>query len=141
ESRAFEIAADCIGGVSSDSLSPGSIAFNLQRLQEAARSLSDRLPTEVWRIVLNLGFDPPDPGSPDWALDWIEMMQALLVKLAALESLCRQTIPISPTSDFLEIGQRIERGMQTAMLLRNALFHPECSGFQQHLEAKSHLLA
>jgi uncharacterized alpha-E superfamily protein len=100
----------------------GSVA-NLHRL---ARVLRDTISIDAWRIlqeiyraVFNFRPDATDPAS-----GILELMDHLIVTLAAFAGLASDSMTRGQAWRFLDIGRRVERALFVAQFLQDSLVEP-----------------
>ena len=101
----------------------GSVA-NLHRL---ARVLRDTISTDAWRIlqemyraVFNFRASPSDPAS-----GVLELLDNLIVTLAAFAGLASDSMTRGQAWRFLDIGRRVERAAFVSRFLRDSLVEPD----------------
>lgn len=101
----------------SDSLRSG-----LDRLVQIGSRLRDRLSLLAWRIIQEIddGFRLTDPTHAT-ATDLLEVTDHLLVHLAAISGIVMENMTRTQVYQFLDLGRRIERSLQTLSILEEGL--------------------
>ncbi len=101
----------------------GGLPQTLQALGQAAWSVRERLSADTWRVINEvethfeaLTQDPP--GELGLALDELDPMVTVLVAFSALT---QENMTHNEGWHFIEAGRRLERGINTAALLRGTL--------------------
>jgi uncharacterized alpha-E superfamily protein len=114
---------EAVFGKSNGDALRGSVA-NLHRL---ARVLRDTISTDAWRIlqeiyraVFNFRTGPTDPAS-----GILELMDHLIVTLAAFAGLASDSMTRGQAWRFLDIGRRVERASFTSQFLKDSLVEPD----------------
>ena len=103
----------------------GSLAHTLTSLERTASSVRDRLSVDCWRIVNQLNLDllfPWDPRSSRLA-DFVLLLNQVLNLLTAFSGLSTESMTRGSGWRFLDMGRRIERALDTLMLVRRTLVH------------------
>jgi len=108
---------------------PGSVAANLKRVQQAAKSVRDRLSLDCWRVINHLdGFaDAPD-------MDPLERLDETLFTLSAFSGLAMESMTRGLGWRFMDMGRRVERAINQIHLINIAL-PLVCSDSRNALEA------
>ena len=101
--------------VSADRSLPASLASNLDYLVNLLDRIKVRLPPEAWQMQRQIRRRP--------AMLDAAACTTLRQQLAAFEGLTSEAMPRDTAWRFLDLGRRIERGMQLLLLLRD-LLHP-----------------
>ena len=101
----------------------GGLPQTLQALGQAAWSVRDRLSNDTWRIVNDIdrhlnALTRNPPQALGGALD---VLDPLVTSLVAFSALMHENMTHNEGWHFLETGRRLERGMNTATLLRSTL--------------------
>ena len=109
----------------SDPLEPGTVAQSLAGLREAARSVRDQLSETTWSVLAatDRAVADLDAGSDPGAA-----MNAVVVGMLALTGLTAENMIRDPGWLLMDLGRRIERGLQVTALLRattSQTLHPE----------------
>jgi uncharacterized circularly permuted ATP-grasp superfamily protein/uncharacterized alpha-E superfamily protein len=92
---------------------PGTLAFAVRRLVDAAHGARDQLSMDTWLVISSMQRDLLEVPSLERAT-----LQRVLVSLLALAGLGSESLVRDPGWRFLDAGRRIERGAQLAALLR-----------------------
>src|SRR5262249_36423454 len=102
-----------------DAARPGSVRALVLSLARMARTLRDRIPSDAWRIVV--GLDRALGGGRNAHLrgpaEALERLDELVVRLSALEGLVTEGMTRGEGWRFLDMGRRVERGIQLVDLL------------------------
>ncbi|MGB5834923.1 MAG: circularly permuted type 2 ATP-grasp protein [Thiohalocapsa sp.] len=101
----------------------GGLPQTLQALGQAAWSVRDRLSNDTWRIVNDIdrhlnSLTRHRPQALGGALD---VLDPLVTSLVAFSALTHENMTHNEGWHFLEAGRRLERGINTATLLRSTL--------------------
>ncbi len=102
---------------------PLGIRATLQELHRQASVVRDRISLDTWRIINRLATDFLH-GTSDQDADFgdaLECLDHLLISLAACNGLVSEAMTRGQAWRFLDIGRRIERGLQMVTLLRYTL--------------------
>lgn len=99
----------------SDASRIGTMRFNVQSVLRAGRSVRDRLSDDTWRLINALEHSLSTPANLPDALEGIER---LILTLAGFAGLSTESMSRGPSWQFIEIGRRLERAMNTLHLLR-----------------------
>lgn len=101
----------------------GGLPQTLQALVQAAWSVRDRLSTDTWRIVneIEKGLQRLTGFPPEALSDALDVLDALVTSLVAFSALTHENMTHNEGWHFLEAGRRLERGVNTATLLRSTL--------------------
>jgi uncharacterized alpha-E superfamily protein len=104
---------ECVGG----------LPQTLQALGQAAWSVRDRLSNDTWRIINDIdrhlnALTRHPPQALGSALD---VLDPLVTALVAFSALTHENMTHNEGWHFLEAGRRLERGINTATLLRSTL--------------------
>ncbi|MDQ6613396.1 MAG: circularly permuted type 2 ATP-grasp protein [Actinomycetota bacterium] len=92
---------------------PGTLAYAVRRLVEAAHASRDQLSVDTWLVISSLQRDLLEVPSLARAT-----LQRVLVSLLALAGLGAESLVRDPAWRFMDAGRRIERGAHVASLLR-----------------------
>jgi uncharacterized alpha-E superfamily protein len=92
---------------------PGTLAFDVQRLLDAAYAARDQLSVDTWLVVSSLHRDLLDIPSLGRVT-----LRRVLASLLALAGLGAESMVRDPGWRFMDAGRRIERGAQLSALLR-----------------------
>jgi uncharacterized circularly permuted ATP-grasp superfamily protein/uncharacterized alpha-E superfamily protein len=95
---------------------PESVVAILERVQEAARNVRDRLSLDCWRVINRLeGFADTPAG------DLLEVLDDALFTLSAFSGLAMESMTRGLGWRFMDMGRRMERAMTQADLIRIGL--------------------
>jgi uncharacterized circularly permuted ATP-grasp superfamily protein/uncharacterized alpha-E superfamily protein len=99
----------------------GTLRQTVSRLVQLASTVRDRMSLDGWRIIRQMdeAFWPGDSGTSLASL--LDALDALLLNLAAFTGLVMESMTRTPAWRFLDLGRRLERGLQTATLVRSML--------------------
>jgi uncharacterized alpha-E superfamily protein len=99
------------------------LAHTLEALRLTASQVRDRLSVDGWRIVyqMNLQVLFPWEAQPGRLGDLVLLLNQVLNLLAALSGLGTESMTRGLGWRFLDMGRRIERGLQTLRLFRRML--------------------
>jgi uncharacterized circularly permuted ATP-grasp superfamily protein/uncharacterized alpha-E superfamily protein len=98
-----------------------SLRGTVTRLAHLGAVVRDRLSLDTWQILRQLDEQFwPSSTEADMA-DMLEKINALLQSLSAFTGLTLENMTRTQAWQFLQLGRRIERGVQTASLIRNML--------------------
>jgi uncharacterized alpha-E superfamily protein len=114
-----------IQGVIGDEESGGVRGF-LAQVHNLARIHRERLSPDSWRILENIHqrVARHKPGSDESARGWLDLLNDLVVTLAAFIGLSADSMMHSQAWRFLDMGRRLERAVFLAALLRDTLVNP-----------------
>ena len=106
-----------------------SLRATVSKLARLASVVRDRISLDTWRIVRQMDeqFWPTTRESN--LADMLERIDTLLVNLSAFSGLVLENMTRTPAWQFLDLGRRLERGLQTTSLIRIML---EGSGATEH---------
>lgn len=101
----------------------GSLVQTLSSLLLSARSVRDRLSNDTWRVINDIDEELRSlrnitPGRLSDALDELD---SLITALSAFSGLTMENMTRGRSWRFLDIGRRLERGLQTTRLLQATL--------------------
>ncbi len=95
---------------------PESVVFILQRVQQTARKVRDRLSVDSWRAISRLeDFAGRPSGDP------LELLDKTLFILSAFSGLAMESMTRGLGWRFMDMGRRVERAMNQASLIRIGL--------------------
>ena len=95
---------------------PESVAAVIKRVQEAARNVRDRLSLDSWRVINRLEVFADDPaGEP------LDRLNDALFTLSAFSGLAMESMTRGLGWRFMDMGRRMERGMNQCALIRVGL--------------------
>jgi uncharacterized alpha-E superfamily protein len=94
----------------------------LDRLLRLASQVRDRFSVDAWRILVRIDQHFNIPGGIETAdlTDVLNLTNALVTDLAAIEGLAMESMTRTHVFRFLNLGRRLERALQTVGLLRSA---------------------
>ena len=102
-----------------DDAQVGTLRFTVSQLARLASTVRDRLSLDSSRTIRQMDEQFwPATGQPDLA-DALEKIDALLANLSAFTGLVMESMTRTQTWHFLDLGRRLERGMQTIGLIRS----------------------
>ena len=105
--------------------------FLFGRLKEMADMLHDRLSMDTWELFTELPSLLPEKNANHQVL--LNRLNALILRQSALSGLIREDMTRDHSWRFMEIGRRLERGMQILNLL-SGIDHCARNGFNASLE-------
>ena len=106
----------------------GSLATMLISLHRAAAVVRDRLSIDSWRILNGLCLELAPPSAPDAQValaDVLSLLNGLILDLSAFSGMGTESMTRGPGWRFLDMGRRVERGVQTLALVRSTLVEPQ----------------
>jgi uncharacterized alpha-E superfamily protein len=95
----------------------GGIRATLNRIQAAAFAVRDRLSADTWRVLNRLTSGARSPAGQMPLVHAADRLNGLMVHLLAFSGLEMENMTRSHGWMFLELGRRLERGIQTARLV------------------------
>jgi uncharacterized circularly permuted ATP-grasp superfamily protein/uncharacterized alpha-E superfamily protein len=101
-----------------------SLRWNLKELRRIAWHLKERLSSDTWRVLQQLEsqFSGFAPASADQRyFGGLDLLDSVVLTLSAFSGLLMENTTRGFGWRFLEIGRRMERGLQTIELLRSSL--------------------
>lgn len=109
-----------------DPEAPDSPRAAVAQVHRLAWLLRDRMSADAWRVLSRLEGELAQPGDhPALRVSTaLERIDSTILSLAAFSGLAMESMTRGLGWRFLEIGRRIERGIQVASLLRAALVRP-----------------
>jgi uncharacterized circularly permuted ATP-grasp superfamily protein/uncharacterized alpha-E superfamily protein len=110
-----------------DSSRSGSLPEIVDHLHRLAMLVRDRTSTDMWSVLshLNQRLASPPPGPAPLAGDAVDVLNQLLLGLAAFHGLARENMTRAQAWRFLDMGLRIERAVYLSTLLDATLHAPE----------------
>ncbi len=122
-----------------DSENRSSLAFNVHHVRRLAWLLRDRISADAWRILnqLDLQFSGPPPAEGLRVSAAQDRLNDAVITLSAFSGMVMESMTRGDGWRFLEIGRRLERGMQMTELLRHGLAtsgHDDAAALQGLLE-------
>jgi uncharacterized circularly permuted ATP-grasp superfamily protein/uncharacterized alpha-E superfamily protein len=114
-----------IQGVMGDEERVG-ISGLLAQIHNLARIHRERLSPDSWRILENIHQRVAryKPGSDQPVADWLDLLNDLVVTLAAFIGLSADSMMHSQAWRFLDVGRRLERALFLAKFLGETLVNP-----------------
>ena len=103
-----------------------SLRWNLKELRRVAWHLKERLSADTWRVLQQLEsqFSAFVPANADQRYaGGLDLLDSVVVTLSAFSGLLMENTTRGHGWRFQEIGRRMERGLQTAELLRSSLLN------------------
>ena len=102
---------------------PATLGSAVGELHRLAWRLRDRISSDAWRVLSQLESEVAQPTShPALRISrTLELLDDTLIRLAAFTGLVVESMTRELGWQFLEIGRRIERGMQVVEMLRQGL--------------------
>lgn len=115
---------------------PEGLAAHLAQVQEAARRVRDRLSPDSWHVLSRLDrlFDAPEASSRETIGRAQELLDDTLFALSAFSGLSMESMTRGLGWRFMDMGRRIERGLQQVALIRSGV-RRACQDPQSVLEA------
>ena len=112
-----------------DETQSSSLRSIVSQLLQSASVVRDRISLDCWRILKRLDeqFRPSNP-SPLTLSELLELIDSLLIELAAFSGLAMESMTRTYTWRFLDLGRRMERALQTLHLLRHSLLETPAAG-------------
>ena len=102
----------------------GGLAANLDSVRQTAATVRDRLSIDGWRLLNQMQLLPPeDPAARDATRTLLELNQVLTL-LSAFGGLAADSMTRGPGWIFLDLGRRLERGLQTLRVVGGLLTPP-----------------
>ncbi len=114
-------------GIIADEDRPGSLAFAVRALLEAANAVRDQLSGDTWLVLANVEHDLAPLRRPfgDTGTDRQATIEAALTgvhrSLLALAGLATESMVRDPGWSFMDTGRRLERAALLTALLRNTV--------------------
>ena len=107
----------------SDGARIGSLAQTLSALLLSARSVRDRLSNDTWRVINDIDEELRSLRNitPARLSDALDELDNLITALSAFTGLTMENMTRGRSWRFLDIGRRLERGLQTSRLLQSTL--------------------
>jgi uncharacterized circularly permuted ATP-grasp superfamily protein/uncharacterized alpha-E superfamily protein len=117
--RALDAARDALH----DLKAFGSVIYLVRAARRTAASMRERLSPDFWTLLLNLESGLVDPARHLLSeADALQQVESALQSLAALSGLAQENMNRSAGWRFLDMGRRLERGINTCRFTR-ALSH------------------
>jgi uncharacterized circularly permuted ATP-grasp superfamily protein/uncharacterized alpha-E superfamily protein len=99
----------------------GSLAFNVHAIYRVASSMRDRLSSDMWRALSQLGHRATASHTPPTLSDLLDRLDQWVLTLAAFAGLAADSMTRAHGWRFLDIGRHLERLLVTVGLLRAVL--------------------
>jgi len=113
--RALDAARDTLH----DEQAFGSVIYLVRKARRTAASMRERLSADFWTLLLNLESGLLDPERHLLSeADALEVVERSLQSLAALAGLAQENMNRTAGWRFLDMGRRIERGVNTCRFAR-----------------------
>jgi uncharacterized alpha-E superfamily protein len=120
-------ALDAARAALQDSEAAGSVVTLVRRARRTAASMRERLSADFWTLLLNLEHGLTDPARRLLSeADALQQVENALQILAALSGLSQENMNRTAGWRFLDMGRRIERGINTCRFTR-VLAHGEAT--------------
>jgi uncharacterized circularly permuted ATP-grasp superfamily protein/uncharacterized alpha-E superfamily protein len=103
---------------------PGALGASVRQLHRLAWLLRDRLSADSWRVLARLDEELAEPAGVHPALrvsTALDRLDRTLLSLSAFNGLVMESMTRALGWQFLDLGRRIERGIEVVDLLRAAL--------------------
>ncbi len=100
-----------------------SLRSGIKQIRHVAWLLRDRISADAWRVLKHLdqqftGTPPPEPLRVSWAQD---LLDRTVISLSAFSGLATENMTRGHGWRFLDMGRRMERGLQTVRLVHDGL--------------------
>ncbi len=113
--RALDLANDALH----DAEAPGSVIDLVREARRTASSVRERLSADFWTLLLNLDARLLDGArNPGSEAEILQQVESTLQILAALSGLAQENMSRGPGWRFLDMGRRIERGINICRFTR-----------------------
>jgi uncharacterized alpha-E superfamily protein len=101
----------------------GSLRSTIQSLYRNASQVRDRLSLDSWRILLHVqqSLETTAQTPRLELLDVLELIHRVIRELAAFDGMLSESMTRALAWRFLDLGRRMERALQTLLLLQNSL--------------------
>jgi uncharacterized circularly permuted ATP-grasp superfamily protein/uncharacterized alpha-E superfamily protein len=101
---------------------PGRLRVTISDVHGLARVLRDRISGDAWRILQNIERDMSESApDTDQIAGALELLNKLAAGLLAFGGVVAESMTRGQAWSFLDLGQRLERAVSTARLLRSVL--------------------
>jgi uncharacterized circularly permuted ATP-grasp superfamily protein/uncharacterized alpha-E superfamily protein len=116
---------------------PGTLGATARALDRVARSIRDRLSTDTWTIVSTLAHELGDAERADdqRAVVLGARLDRVVMALAGLSGLTSESMTREAPWRFLDLGRRLERALNTALVIERTLAEVESEDEVTVLEA------
>jgi uncharacterized circularly permuted ATP-grasp superfamily protein/uncharacterized alpha-E superfamily protein len=110
-------------GLVADKEERRNLRSGVSQIRRVAWLVRDRISADAWRVLKHLdqqftGTPPPEPLRISWAQD---LLDRAVISLSAFSGLAIENMTRGHGWRFLDMGRRIERGLQTVRLVRDGL--------------------
>lgn len=99
----------------------GSFGWQVFQIHQMAFVLRDRLSADAWNIISELVADYEDSKAGPWERDLGDVLDRIVVDLTSFSGTVAEGMTRGHGWRFLEMGRRLERGLQLIELLRHGL--------------------
>lgn len=113
-----------LAGMLQDPAGISSLSYNLKLMRRTAWPLKERLSGDTWRVLQEIGFEASQPARPYLSKRPAALQLHLdqtITSLSAFAGLLSDSTTRGHGWRFLEIGRRLERGLQMMELLRHGM--------------------
>jgi len=117
------------------------LGWNLKQVRRVAWQLKERLSSDTWRVLqqLEMELSRSAPSRPDHRfVAQMNLLDGVILTLSAFAGLAMENTTRGQGWRFLDIGRRLERGLQMGHLLRQALVAAPAEP-TEYLEALLHV--
>jgi uncharacterized circularly permuted ATP-grasp superfamily protein/uncharacterized alpha-E superfamily protein len=100
------------------------IVWNARQIQRVAWQLKDRLSADTWRVLQQLEIDFARTVSPEpdqRLVSLLTLLDRTIISVSAFAGLLMESTTRGHGWRFLDLGRRLERGLQMTQLLRHGL--------------------
>jgi uncharacterized alpha-E superfamily protein len=105
-----------------DPKGPGRLRVTISDVHGLARVLRDRISADAWRILQNIERDMSESApDTDQIAGALELLNKLAAGLLAFGGVVSESMTRGQAWSFLDLGQRIERGVSMARVVRGVL--------------------
>ena len=113
-----------LSGMVQDQAGISSLGYNLKLMRHTAWPLKERLSSDTWRVLQEIGLEASQPAHPYLSKRPAALQLHLdqtITSLSAFAGLLSDSTTRGHGWRFLEIGRRLERGLQMMELLRHCM--------------------
>lgn len=116
----------CLADNTLDRFDPNSLRSLVDQVASLATSVRERLSADTWRIVqkISKNFDQFTPAECDLS-DLLELTHDLILDLASFSGLVNESMTRTDGFRFLNLGRRLEHGLQIIALVKDCLLQKE----------------
>ena len=100
---------------------PGTLRSMISRLVSLAATVRDLMSVDSWRILRQMDVDSWVASDQPTVLEMLERVEETLVLLTAFSGQIAESMTRTHAWRFLDLGRRIERGLETAALIRSVV--------------------